>query len=55
MIKWLRLQRLRTESYLTVEMNCPVASLEIAERWAQWKYPTWQVVCGSPLNPDMPF
>lgn len=52
MIKWLRLYRPSTGSYLTVEMVSPVSTLDIAERWAQWRYPAWEVLNGSPIYID---
>lgn len=52
MIKWLRLHRPSTGSYLSVEMQVPVSSLAIAERWAQWRYPAWEVLNGSPMFID---
>ena len=49
MIKWLRLHRPSTNSYLTVEMAAPVNSMDMAIRWAQWRYPAWEVLNGSPM------
>lgn len=47
MIRWLYLHRPSTDSFLSVEMQVPVSTIEIAERWANYRYPNWQVVAAS--------
>lgn len=48
MIRWIRLWRAHTNSFLTVEMVAPVNSMDQAINWAKWKYPGWDVTHGSP-------
>jgi hypothetical protein len=50
-IRWLRLERKVTNSYLTVYLPKAMTFGE-AENYIRQTMPTWEVINGSPTDPD---
>jgi hypothetical protein len=50
-IKWVRCERAYTGSFITIELP-EVMTLDEAENFIKKTLPTWEVLNGSPENPD---
>ena len=52
MINYIRVQRLATDSYVTIHLPYPMKDLDEVEQYLSHELPGWECVMGCYSNPD---